>query len=86
MESRSGSILASAEAHAALAPGGRLYVVELLLEPDSFSGGLCDLHLMAVAGGRERTREEIAELLRQSGFALEAVRPLGPVVSVVSAT
>ena len=39
-----------------------------LLPEDGFSGGLCDLHLLAVTGGRERTRSEVEALLGAAGF------------------
>ena len=42
-------------AHSALPKGGKLFVVEMLLSEDSMMGSLCDLHLLMVTGGAERT-------------------------------
>jgi hypothetical protein len=47
-------------AREALAPGGRVYVVELVRAEQGFGGALLDLHMLAVTGGRERTGKEYA--------------------------
>lgn len=62
---------------AAMAPTARLLVVETLmpevLTPEESSAyGLTDLNNLVFAGGRERTRDEYAELLSASGFTLTA--------------
>ena len=62
-------------ARAALRPGGKLIVLELLLDEESHGGGLCDLHLLAVTGGRERTRRQFEHLFSLSGLRLERVEP-----------
>jgi SAM-dependent methyltransferase len=62
-----------ANAHAALRPGGRVLILELLLDEQEHGGGLCDLHLFVVSGGRERTREHFARLLAMAGLRLERV-------------
>lgn len=62
-------------ARSALAPGGRLFVVEMLLPEDGVAGSLCDLHLLVATGGSERTLAEYTALLGQAGFAsIRAVR------------
>jgi len=55
-------------ARAALNPGGQLALIELLLDERSFGGSLCDMHLLAICGGRERTFERYAALLAEAGF------------------
>jgi SAM-dependent methyltransferase len=60
-------------ARAALRPGGRVLILELLLDEHDHGGGLCDLHLFVVSGGRERTREEFARLLAIAGLRLDRV-------------
>ncbi len=60
-----------AYARAALRPGGRIALVEMLLEEETHRGALCDLHLLAVTGGRERTFGEFQRLLADAGFRTE---------------
>jgi SAM-dependent methyltransferase len=60
-----------ANARAALRPGGRVLILELLLDERGHVGGLCDLHLLVVSGGRERTREDFARLLATAGLRLD---------------
>lgn len=71
-----------AHARDALAPGGRLYVVELLRPDEGFAGGLLSLHLLVSTGGKERRREEYARLLAAAGLKLVEVRPT-PAISAV---
>jgi len=54
-----------------LAAGGRLYVVETLLRPpnEPDAAKWQDLNMMLMVGGRERTFDEYANLLRQAGFS-----------------
>lgn len=63
-------------------------ILELLLLDTSPFGRLCDLHLMVVTGGRERTGDEYSKLLRDAGFNLVRVQPTNSIVSmlVVEAT
>ena len=70
-------------ARRALPAGGRLFVVEMMLPEGGSTGGLCDLHLLAVTGGRERTASEYATLLDRAGFAFHGVRRLPALPSVV---
>ena len=72
-----------AHARAALRPGGRLFVVEMLVPEGGVAGGLCDLHLLMATGGRERTTREFESLLDAAGFGLDAVRALPALVSVL---
>lgn len=71
------------QARSALASGGRVYVVEMVLPEDGPAGGLCDLHLLAVTGGRERTASEYVVLLDRAGFAFDGVRRLPTLPSIV---
>lgn len=71
------------QAREALAPGGRLFVIEMLLDERGFGGALCDLHLLAVSGGRERTRAEYERLLDAAGFTLTRVSRLPALCSVI---
>ncbi|WP_437562996.1 methyltransferase [Sorangium sp. So ce542] len=75
-----------ANARGALRPGGRVLIVEFVLGDAHFGGGLCDLHLLTVTGGRERTRHEFVRLLTSAGLWLERVdtKPALPHLLVAS--
>lgn len=59
-----------------LSPGGKLFVVEMLMSDADPSGALCDLHLLVVTGGRERTQAQYKELMARTGFTLIEVRKI----------
>lgn len=75
-------------ARGALEAGSLGAILELLLDESTAFGRLCDLHLMVVTGGRERTAREYASLLQEAGFRLLRVEAGDSVVSmlVVEAT
>jgi len=54
-------------ARRALAPGGRVVIVEALAEEPS-ANSWQDLHMLVMHGGRERTREEYRRLLEAAGL------------------
>ena len=70
-----------------MAPHGRLLVVELVLPEggEPFFGKWLDLHMLVMAGGRERTAAEYATLFRGVGFELTRVVPTPAGPSVVEA-
>ncbi len=72
-------------AHDALEPGGGLYVVEMLLSDSVPGGGLLDLNMLVMTGGRERPLAEYDELLGAAGFRLESSMPTPSVASVLTA-
>lgn len=74
-----------ARAREALAPGGRLYVVEMLRPDEGFAGRLLSLHMLVTTGGRERTAGEFARLLESAGLRLVDRRPLPGISSVLVA-
>ncbi len=57
-------------ARQSLRPGGRLCVIEMLLAEDHPAGGLLDLNMLVMTGGRERTLDDWTRLLSQAGFEL----------------
>ncbi|MEV0438884.1 methyltransferase [Streptomyces spectabilis] len=66
---------------AALPPGGRVLIVEPLL-PDAVAPELAglylsDLNMLLNVGGRERTRDEFAEVCDRAGLTVTSVTPLG---------
>ena len=70
-------------ARRALPPGGRVFVIEMALPEDGAAGGLCDLHLLAVTGGRERTAAGYAALLDRAGFDHGGPRRLPGLSSII---
>ena len=67
-----------ANCRAAMSATGRVLIVERVI--DSPAGALLpvlwDMHLLVVAGGRERTLDGYQSLLTQAGLRLEAIQPL----------
>jgi hypothetical protein len=63
----------------AMNPGGRVVLIEMRLgaigEPGF--GPLVDVNMMAVTGGRERTREEYGKLMTAAGLKLDKVTATG---------
>ncbi|MFE7671798.1 methyltransferase [Streptomyces albidoflavus] len=63
-----------------LPPGGVVLIVEPVLPETVGAGGagtyLSDLNMLVNLGGRERTREEFAEVCRRAGLSLTSVTPL----------
>jgi hypothetical protein len=62
------------QAHAVLSSGGRLCIIEMLMEEQGVSGALCDLHLLMATGGRERSQKDFERLFAETGFRLVDVR------------
>ena len=71
----------------AIADTGRLLLVERVLPSGNelSSATMGDITMMAIPGGQERTREEYAELLQQSGFELTEVYPTRSEMDVIEA-
>ena len=72
----------------AIAPSGRLILVEMVLPKpnEPHVGTLLDLNMMVMTGGRERTEKGYADLLAKSGFRLGRVVPTKSPFSVIEAT
>ena len=70
-------------ARRALQPGGRVFVVEMIVPEGGNAGALCDLHLLVVTGGQERTASEYAALLVAAGFEVEETRRLQALPSII---
>ncbi|XXY17245.1 methyltransferase [Sorangium sp. So ce216] len=71
----------------AIAGGGRLLLVESVIQPGSTPdfGKLLDLEMLIACGGRERTEPEIRALLAAAGFRLARVFPTASATSVIEA-
>lgn len=61
----------------ALAPGGTLLAVEMVLPADNRPSAVqaMDLNMLVMLGGRERTADEYAALFSAAGFELKSVTP-----------
>jgi SAM-dependent methyltransferase len=73
--------------HRALAPGGTLLLVEMVVPADNrpSPAQAMDLNMLVLLGGRERTEAEYRRLLGDAGFRLERVIPTHSPFSVIEA-
>ena len=72
----------------AMAPGGRVLIVESVLSdrPDSVLTKLLDLEMLVMTGGgRERTEQEFCSLLTRAGLEFSRLIPTQSPVSVIEA-
>ena len=72
---------------AAIAPDGRLLIVEMVLPPggEPHRGQMLDMVMLVIAGGMERTEAQYGELLRRGGFRLTRVVRTPSAVTVIEA-
>lgn len=71
----------------AIAPEGRLLIVEMVLPEgdEPHPGKLLDMMMLVGPGGQERTASEYAALLASAGFEMARVVPTASAVSIVEA-
>ncbi len=71
----------------AMAPTGRVLIVDTVIAAGNRPqwGKLLDINMLALTGGRERTRAEFAELLERSGLRLKRVYSTACPLSIVVA-
>jgi SAM-dependent methyltransferase len=74
--------------HRALAPNGKLLLVEMVIPSDNrpSPAQAMDLNMLVVAGGRERTEDEYRQLFQAAGFQLERIIPTHSPFSVIEAS
>lgn len=74
--------------HQALAPGGKLLLVEMVIPPDNrpSPAQAMDLNMLVVLGGQERTGEQFTGLCDAAGFRLERIIATHSPFSVIEAT
>lgn len=77
-----------ANCHRALAPAGKLLLVEMVPPPDNRPSPAqpMDLNMLVLLGGRERTAEEYGTLLGGAGFRMDRVIPTHSPFSIIEAT
>ncbi|MCC3774197.1 acetylserotonin O-methyltransferase [Streptomyces sp. UNOB3_S3] len=71
----------------AMAPGGRVLVIDAVIPQDNapHQGKTLDLLMMASLVGRERTEREFKDLFAEAGLHLSRIIPTGTVLSIVEA-
>jgi hypothetical protein len=71
----------------AIAPDGRLLIVEMVLPAGDtpHPGKVLDMVMLVFPGGQERTEAEYASLLTTAGFRLNRVVPTASAVSIIEA-
>jgi hypothetical protein len=69
----------------ALKPGGRIYIIEMVLSDETPDGGLLDINMLVITGGRERTIEDWNVLLATCQLQLIATHSLSEVSTVLVA-
>jgi SAM-dependent methyltransferase len=74
--------------HRALAPGGRILVVEMVVPADNqpSPAQAMDLNMLVLLGGRERTEDEFEHLFDGAGFRLARIIPTHSPFSIIEAT
>jgi len=67
--------------------GSKLLVLEQLIpdDPGVHWAKMLDIHMLALLGGKQRTREEYEALLRQAGFNVVGVHPTRSDISILEA-
>jgi SAM-dependent methyltransferase len=70
-------------AHNALLSGGRIYVIEMILQHCNPNGGLLDLNMMVITGGRERTLTDWDNLFVQCDLKRTGIINLPSVSSII---
>jgi hypothetical protein len=71
----------------AMAPGGRVLVVENIIEPGDRPSWakLLDINMMALLTGKERTKEEFGALFARAGLHLRRVHATASPISILEA-
>jgi SAM-dependent methyltransferase len=74
--------------HRALAPAGKLLLVEMVIPPDNqpSPAQAMDINMLVVLGGRERTEQDYQSLFQAAGFRLERIIQTHSPFSVIEAT
>jgi SAM-dependent methyltransferase len=74
--------------HRALAPAGKLLLVEMVIPSDNRPSlaQAMDLNMLILLGGQERTKEQFERLFQATGFRLERIIPTRSPFNVIEAT
>jgi len=77
------AIIILKQAGKSLKPNGKILIIEMLLSEKTVSGSLCDLHLLAVTGGKERTQKAFTDIINRSGLTLLNIKKTPSLVSIL---
>jgi len=74
--------------HRALAPEGKLLLVEMVIPADNrpSPAQAMDLNMLVILGGQERTKEQFGRLLQAAEFRLDRIIPTHSPFNVIEAT
>jgi SAM-dependent methyltransferase len=74
--------------HRALAPAGKLLLVEMVIPSDNLPSPAqaMDLNMLVILGGQERTKEQFERLFQVAGFKLDRIIPTRSPFNVVEAS
>jgi SAM-dependent methyltransferase len=74
--------------HRALAPAGKLLLVEMVIPSDNrpSPAQAMDLNMLVILGGQERTKEQFERLFQATGFRLDRIIPTHSPFNVIEAT
>ena len=62
---------------------GNIYVLEMILDSKSASGGLLDLNMLVMTGGRERNLEDWQQLTSAADLKINQIIPISPIVNLL---
>jgi len=81
-------ILNSVKAAASAGNKITVYIAEMIIKstPGEQFAKMYDIHMAVAAGGRERTEEELKDLLMKSGFKMEKIHPTQSDMRIIEAT
>jgi len=81
------SVAILSKCRAAMAPDGRVLVVDHVIPPGNAAnwGKVLDINMMVLTGGQERTREQFRDLFARAGLRLKRVVPTACPLSILEA-
>ena len=71
------------KAKSRLAPGGAIYIIEMVLDERTPLGGLFDLNMLVEAGGKVRSLEEWQLVFLVAGFRIDHIERFSPVLTLL---
>lgn len=74
------------QARESLTQSGKIYVLEMILEPNSANGGLLDLNMLVMTGGRERSLADWQQLAAAAQLVIKNITFISPVINLLELT